>query len=43
MIAEKFFLMSIPDKVEATKNIAVSTTKKQEQSVIGLINYYRDI
>ena len=33
--------MPLPDKVEAIKNIAVPTTKKQLRSFIGLINYYR--
>ena len=32
--------MPLPDKVETIKNIAVPITKKQLQSVIGLINYY---
>ena len=32
--------MPLPDKVEAIKNIAVPTTKKQLQSFIGLINLY---
>ena len=35
--------MPLPDKVEAIKNVAVPTTKKQLQSFIGLINYYRDM
>ena len=35
--------MPLPDKVEAIKNIAVSTTKKQWRSFIGLLNNYRDI
>ena len=35
--------MPLPDKVEAIKNIAVPTTKKQLRSFIGLINYYRDM
>ena len=35
--------MPLPDKVDAIKNITVPTTKKQSQSFIGLINYYRDI
>ena len=33
----------LSDKVEAMKNIAVPTTKKQLRSFIGLINYYRDM
>ena len=36
-------IMPLPDKVEAIKNIAVPTTKKQLQSFIGLINYCRDM
>ena len=36
-------IMPLPDKVEAIKNIAVPTTKKQLRSFIGLINYYRDM
>ena len=35
--------MPLPDKVEAIKNIAVPTTKRQLRSFIGLINYYRDM
>ena len=35
--------MPLPDKVEAIKNITVPITKKQLQSFIGLINYYRDM
>ena len=35
--------MPLPDKVEAIKNIAAPTTKKQLRSFVGLINYYRDI
>ena len=35
--------MPLPDKVEAIKNTAVPTTKKQLRSLIGLINYYRDM
>ena len=34
--------MPLPNKVEAIKNIAVPTTKKQSRGHIGLINY-RDI
>ena len=36
-------IIPLPDKVEAIKNIAVLTTKKQLRSFIGLINYYRDM
>ena len=36
-------IIPLPDKVEAIKNIAVPTTKRQLQSFIGLINYYRDM
>ena len=36
-------IIPLPGKVEAIKNIAVSTTKKQLRSFIGLINYYRDM
>ena len=36
-------IMPLPKKVEAIKNIAVPTTKKQLRSFIGLINYYRDM
>ena len=35
--------MPLPDKVQAIKNIAVPTTKKQLRSFIGIINYYRDM
>ena len=35
--------MPFPYKVEAIKNIAVPTTKKQLQSFLWLINYYRDM
>ena len=35
--------MPLPDKVEAIKNIAVPTTKNQLRSLIGLINFYRDM
>ena len=37
------FIMPLSDKVEAIKNIAVPTTKKQLRSFIGLIDYYRDM
>ena len=33
-------IMPLLDKVEAIKNIAVPTIKKQIQSFIGSINYY---
>ena len=36
-------IMPSPNKVEAIKKIAFPTTKKQLQSFIGLINYYRDM
>ena len=36
-------IMPLPSKVEAIKNIAAPTTKKQLRSFIGLINYYRDM
>ena len=36
-------IIPLPDKVEAIKNTAVPKTKKQLRSVIGLINYYRDM
>ena len=36
-------IMPLPDKVQAIKNIAPPTTKKQLRSFIGLINYYRDM
>ena len=35
--------MPSPDKVEAIKNIAVATTKRQLRSFMGLFNYYRDM
>ena len=35
--------MPLPDKVEAIKNIVVPTTKKELRSLIGLINYYREM
>ena len=34
-------IMSLSDEVEAIKNIAVHTSKKQLRTSIGLINYYR--
>ena len=36
-------MMPLPDKIEAIKSMAVSTTKKELRSFIGLINYYKDI
>ena len=36
-------IISLPDKVEAIKNIDVPTTKKHLRSFIGLINYYRNM
>ena len=36
-------IMPLPDKVQAIKNIAIPTTKKQLRSFIGIINYYRDM
>ena len=35
--------MSLPDKVEAIKNIAVLTNQRQLRSFIGLINNYKDM
>ena len=35
--------MPLPDKVEAIKNIAVPTTKKQWLSFIGLTDYYSNL
>ena len=35
--------MPLLDKVEAIKNIAIATTKKQLRSFIGLINHYKDM
>ena len=35
--------MSLPNKVEAIKTIAVPTTKKELRNFIGIINYYRDM
>ena len=35
--------MHLPDKVQAIKNTAVPTTKKQLHSFIGIIYYYRHI
>ena len=36
-------IMPLPDKVQAIQNIAVPKTKKQLRSLIGIINYYRDM
>ena len=36
-------IMPIPKKIEALKNVAVPTTKRQLRRFIGLINYYRDM
>ena len=36
-------IMPLPNKVQAIKDIAVSTNKKQHRSFIGVINYYRDM
>ena len=36
-------IMPLPDKVQAIKDIAVPTNKKQLRSFIGVINYYRDM
>ena len=36
-------IISLPDKVEAIKNIAVPTTKILLRSLIGLMNYYEDM
>ena len=35
--------MPLPDKVQAIKDIAVPTNKKQLRSFIQVINYYRDM
>ena len=35
--------MPLPDKVQAIKDIAVPTNKKQLRSFIGVIKYYRDM
>ena len=35
--------MPLPDKLQAIKDVAVSTNKKQRKSFIGVINYYRDM
>ena len=36
-------IMPLPDKIQAIKDIAVSTNKKQLRSFTGIINYYRDM
>ena len=36
-------IMPLPDKVQAIKDIAVPTNKKQLRSFIEVINYYRDM
>ena len=36
-------IMPLPSKVQAIKSLAVPTTKKQLRSLIGLINYYRNM
>ena len=36
-------IMPLSDKVQAIKDIAVPTNKKQVISFIGIINYYRDM
>ena len=35
--------MPLPDKIQAIYFIAVPTNKKQLRSIIGIINYYRDM
>ena len=35
--------MPLPDRVQVIKDIAIPTNKKQIRSVIGVINYYRDV
>ena len=35
--------MLLPDTVQAIKDVAVPTNKKQLRSFIGVINYYRDM
>ena len=35
--------MPLPHNVQAIKDIAVPTNKKQLRSLIGVINYYRDM
>ena len=35
--------MPLSDKVQAIKHLAEPTNKKQLRSVIGVINYYRDM
>ena len=36
-------IMSLPDKVQAIKNLAVPKTKRQLRSFVGLINYCKDM
>ena len=36
-------IMPLPDKVQAIKDIAVPTNKKQLRIFIGVINYFRDM
>ena len=35
--------MPIPKKVQAIKNIATPTNKRQLRRFIGMVNYYRDM
>ena len=35
--------MTLPDWIQAIKDIAVPTNKKQLKTLIGIFNYYRDI
>ena len=35
--------MLLPHKVQAIKDIAIPTNKRQLKSFIGVINYYRDM
>ena len=37
------YITPLPDKVQAIKDIAIPTNKKQLRSFIGVINYYRDM
>jgi hypothetical protein len=39
----RYGIQPVPKKVEAIQCIAPLTTRKQVQSFIGLINYYRDM
>ena len=36
-------IMHLPDRVQAIKDIAVPTNKKQLRRLKGVINYYRDM